>query len=129
MSDNKIIEITGKEAETIARDAKNGAPTPAPRVQRGLTIEDVMPLRNAVVRLRKLRQQSIVTPNTEAEIAGLQNFIGGALLANADEFIGTWLVCTTEYMALVKAWTAFNSRCAGLMQQAAAVVTEEKAKQ
>jgi len=121
MSDNKIIEITGKDAEKVLADKPQKA-----RPQPGLTIEDVLPLRKAVIRLRQLKDQSIATPTSDAEINGLQNFLAGALMANADEFIGTWLVCTTEYMALVKAWTAFNSRCAGLMQQAADKVAQPK---
>lgn len=111
-SDNKIIAVrpdTDIEA----------APRP-----RGLRNEDVLGMRKAIIRLNELQSSKVATPTSEAEVQGLQNFLASALTANADEFIATWLVCTNEYMTLVRAWTAFSARCSSI--QNAALPAEKK---
>lgn len=58
----------------------------------------------------RLSQQTIRTPNDDAELAGNRTFLARAFITYAGEFIGCWLAVTDEYTPLVTGFAALQSR-------------------
>lgn len=81
------------------------------KIQTGpLTRELMLAVGNAIRRVNELRQQRIVTPGAQEEIHSAQAFIGHVLSQNANELVGTWLACNSEYTPLVEGIAALLRR-------------------
>ncbi len=78
----------------------------------------------------ELRNQSIKTPTSAAEIKGCAEFLGNTLVAHASEFIGCWMAVRNEYEPMLGLLSRVSQRIAGInKQQADARASAEAAQQ
>lgn len=109
MVKSNIIDInsrpvsTEQPVETTDQASEQQGPTP-------LSVNDIHNMQVAMHKIKKLRSQSVVTPNLESEITGLTQFIVKTFLQHADEFVGTWIVMNTEYEPLLQGVRRMFSR-------------------
>lgn len=111
MSDKKIIGLTSND------DTSEQPPKP-------LTIQDIQSIGAAYARLMELRQQKVLTVNTETEVKGLLEFLSSELIGHTDELIATWLVARTEYEPMLGLFARISSRVSGI--QLARAATKHK---
>lgn len=113
MSDKKIIGLTSDDIN---------AQQPEP--PKPLTIQDIQSIGAAYARLMELRQQKVLTVNTETEVRGLVEFLSTELIGHADELIATWLVARTEYEPMLNLFARISNRVSGI--QLARAATKHK---
>lgn len=83
----------------------------------------------AFTRFVELREQTVATPTSEAEIRGLAEFLSTFFINHAAEFLGNWITVRTEYQPLVQVLSPLFRRVHGFMNHQAAAQAEAQAKQ
>lgn len=66
-----------------------------------LNMQTIQNIGKAYARLIELREQKVLTINTEAEVKGLIEYLSSELLAHTNELLACWLVAKTEYEVLL----------------------------
>lgn len=66
-----------------------------------LKVADVANMQAAYRQLDTLLNQAVVTPNRDADIKGITEYLKNTFLAHADEFIGCWVTLNREYQPLL----------------------------
>lgn len=94
----------------INQPAEQPAPTPP------LTPQQIQNIGAAYARLIELKQQKVLTVNTETEVKGLLEFLSSELIAHADELIACWLVARTEYEPMLNIFARIASRVSGKIE-------------
>lgn len=92
----------------INQPAEQPAPTPP------LTPQQIQNIGAAYARLIELKQQKVLTINTETEVKGLLEFLSSELIAHADEFIACWLAVRTEYEPILRCIARATTRVQGM---------------
>lgn len=82
-----------------------------------LTPQQMTQISEAYTRFLELRQQTIVTPTTSAELKGLSEFLAQSLIDHAGEFIGCWFAIRNEYEPIIGLITRVSQRVIGLNAQ------------
>jgi len=72
--------------------------------------EEAAKVAHAIRRLRVLRQTTIHSPRSEAELNGLSAFVQNFLAAHADELVGCWFAVHSEYEPLCNAFATLLRR-------------------
>lgn len=85
-----------------------------------LTIQQIQAIGAAYARLMELRDQKVVTVNTESELKGILEFLSSELIAHADELIACWLAVKTEYEPALSLLARMGSRISGIQAMRAA---------
>ena len=102
---SQIVNTAGQAITT-----ESSTPAGPPQVQQPLTAQQMQQIIGAYARLKELSAATIANPRDEAEVKGLQNFLMGALMTNAEELFGAWVVCNQEYTPLIHGFTALLKR-------------------
>lgn len=79
-----------------------------------LTGQQIQNIGAAYARLMELKNQKVLTVNTETEVKGLLEFLSSELIAHADEFIACWLAVRTEYEVLLNTFGRMLTRVDGM---------------
>lgn len=90
-----------------------------------LTVQDIQNIGAAYARLIELRDQKVVTVNTEAELKGLIEFLSKELIDNADELLACWLAVKTEYEPALSLLSRISIRVAGLNHRRAELLAKQ----
>lgn len=92
MSEKNIVDIHGNTASnSTTNDTPKGKDAPP------LTGQQAQNIGAAYARLIELREQKVLTVNTEAEVKGLVEFLSSEFLAHASEFLACWIAVKSEY--------------------------------
>lgn len=91
-----------------------------------LTVQDIQNIGAAYARLIELRDQKVVTVNTEAELKGLIEFLSKELIDNADELLACWLAVKTEYEPALSLLSRISIRVAGLNHRRAEILAKQE---
>lgn len=91
-------------------------PTPTPPTPR-LTREDFDKIATAYGRLLDLKDKAIQTPNHEAEVKGIVEFLSEEFLAHAPEFLGVWSAVREEYEPLLNHFAVALERIQAISAQ------------
>lgn len=119
MSENKIV------AAKFADNNKTIIPADS-KVPERLNIKIATEIGGALERWHTLRNQAIKTPTTDAEIAGLTEFLANQLLTHAPELLGCWYVVRNEYEPLVNVVFNVLGRVDGIRMERARIMQERQ---
>jgi hypothetical protein len=114
MSEKNIIDIHGNS--TTNDTSTKGKDTPP------LTSQQAQNIGAAYARLLELRDQKVLTVNTEAEVKGLVEFLSAELLAHASEFLACWIAVKSEYEPALHLLARIGSRVTAIREAKPKVV-------
>lgn len=93
-----------------------------------LTRKDAIELGGALARWHELRNSTIKTPTSDAELKGLTEHIATTLVEHADEFVGCWFTIRDEYEPVLNLLARVTQRVSHInAQQYAAFAAQSKA--
>jgi len=84
-----------------------------------LTPDVAIGIGKALARFQELSNTKIVTPNSQAEIAGLGQFLFNSFVAYASDLLGCWHTTRNEYEPLVMLFASISSHVDRVKQQVA----------
>lgn len=118
--------MNNNESNDKSKIISLGEAEKAPKAQQPspLTIQQINNIGAAYARLIELRDQKVVTVNTEAELKGLIEFLSKELIDNADELLACWLAVKTEYEPALSLLSRISIRVTGLNRQRAAALAK-----
>lgn len=110
--DNNVITLpNGRPASNINDSDKSSQPKQsADDSNKPLTMSGVNSLGGALHRLHELKAQSVLTPNLEAEVRGLIEFLSAGLIEHASELIACWVAVKTEYEPALNLLATMSNR-------------------
>ena len=103
MSDNKIIDLNATPA--------------APAQPARLSHKTANELAGALQRWTELRNAKIKTPTTDAELAGLTEYMATTLITHSSDLLGAWFVVRAEYEPLIGVLTNIKARLDAVCQR------------
>jgi hypothetical protein len=80
-------------------------------------------------RFVELRELTIKTPNTDAELSGLTENIANTLITYAPDLIGCWMVVRGEYEPYLQAKAAQQRRIGHILAEQARLQQEQATKE
>lgn len=89
--------VTANFAGNNETKPETAKPQPPARLNAALATE----IGGALERWHTLRNQAIKTPTSDAEVAGLTEYLANRLLEFAPELLGCWFVVRNEYEPLI----------------------------
>lgn len=123
------MSIVNTNGQPVTAESPETPAAPVQQQRVGLTGPEMQRIVGAYHRLKELASATIANPRDEAEKAGLLNFVQGALMANAEELFGSWVVLQNEYTPLINGVTGLLRRALNRIDQQANTVREEITKQ
>lgn len=120
--------MNNNESNDKSKIISLGEAEKAPKAQQPspLTIQQINNIGAAYARLIELRDQKVVTVNTEAELKGLIEFLSKELIDNADELLACWLAVKTEYEPALSLLSRISIRVAGLNHRRAEILAKQE---
>jgi hypothetical protein len=112
------MSIINTNGQPITAEAPVATAQVQPQRQ-SLTPAEMQRIIGGYARLKELNAATITSPKEDAEKTGLQNFLAGALLANAEELFGCWVAVQQEYTPLITGFSALLRRCLNRIDAAA----------
>lgn len=88
-------------------------PQPYKRIERA----EVLKIGEAYTRFVELRNSKIKTASTDAEMAGLTEYLANVFINHVPCFLGPWFVVRDEYEPLVNGFTAMMGRAQFIIAQ------------
>jgi len=119
MSEKNIIDIHGNATTT---DTPKGDKNTPP-----LTSQQAQAIGAAYARLIELRDQKVLTVNTEAEVKGLVEYLSSELLAHASELLGCWIAVKSEYEPALHLLARIGTRVTAIREAKSKVANKPSA--
>jgi hypothetical protein len=101
-----IVNVNGQAVTSEKSNTDINTPPPPQPV----TTAEMNRIIGAYARRKELNAVPNRTGKEDAELAGLVSYITNALLANAEELFGAWVVLNQEYTPLITGFTAILNR-------------------
>jgi hypothetical protein len=95
--------------------------------QNPLSPEIANQIGGAIQRLSQLSESKIVTQESDAEKAGLTNFLQRVVVEHADELIASWYAVRMEYEPLVNGFAGLMARASGILKRKEEFIRQHEA--